>query len=415
MIRLVMLFAVVRGFMVGPSSFQQQRMTKLWAVDESVLAQINEMRASEIVKELMARGINFDDLKKKEELAVRLAENGYTPPEKKEAPPPPPQEDSAPVVRGKSDVYVEAKEKAKGMRAKQLKKLLTELGVETKNMFDKETFVDAYAEAIAAGRKPGMAPEPARPAMTPEQVAEAKRLREEAIRKYEEDKARLERGESIPRPQAQQAQRSPWSSPYSTQPPPPRPGSIPDQTDDDDDFDGPVTELKTSKMPRQGDSDVRGGVQNPFAGTPFGGGGAGAGGSPFVGGLEDLGGAGGIDIGSILQDIMGGRTPGGSSQQQRPQTPPPPSSPSGWPDGKGGTTPATPPGGAQQPPSAALRELLRRSEKNPQVNKIIRQAAKNPGLLGAMQDLLENGPDVIEKYRTRPGFVTTLREVQKIL
>ncbi|KAJ8609076.1 hypothetical protein CTAYLR_010239 [Chrysophaeum taylorii] len=142
--------------------------------------------------------------------------------------------------------------------------------------------------------------------------------------------------------------------------------------DNDDDDGGPVRELKTTKMKKEG--------EDAGGGRP----GRGASGFPDVGGMGDFG---GIDLGSILSGMggMGGGMGG-----------------SGGPRGS-------------RPGGASIQDLMQKAMGNPKLMAAIQKAAQNPRTMAAIQDVMANGPGAVNKYANDPEIRKMLDELKSIL
>mmetsp|Transcript_7173 Transcript_7173/g.21884 ORF Transcript_7173/g.21884 Transcript_7173/m.21884 type:complete len:247 (+) Transcript_7173:70-810(+) len=131
-----------------------------------------------------------------------------------------------------------------------------------------------------------------------------------------------------------------------------------------DDDDGPVRELKTTKMTSDKGDD------------------AGNAGGPNVSGFPNMGGFGGLDLGSILSGLGGGAGFGG---------------------------------GAGGPSNMSLQTLLQRAMGKPELMAAIQKAAQNPRTMAAIQDVMQNGPGAANKYANDPEIKSLLDQLRSIM
>jgi len=160
------------------------------------------------------------------------------------------------------------------------------------------------------------------------------------------------------------------------------------QDDDDDDFQGEVKELKTTKMPRDDDM----------------------GGFGRRSGMD--GGVSGIDIGSILEGMMGVQPGpggvygdpfgGGGGGRSRP----------GYdPDGgiKGGRRGSAGPRGVNGV-KPDFERIFAKANQDPELVKLISKATSNTEWMDAITDVLSNGPGALYKYRNADPELVKLIE-----
>ena len=311
-------------------------------VDDETVKEIASMRASDICRELRDLGVSYEDISKKEDLAARLAESRAKAPKKQKKTPPP---------------KTEAKEES-----------------------PRKGGLPSYEEAKAEGDKMRVK------ALT----AKLKDLDVSTYGMFEKDQLVDAYAKAL------STGKKPGSTPKTSQPPPSSSYQRPPPPVDEDDDGTPVKELKTRKMK---DDDPQPQAQSPFGGggSPFGGGGGG--GSPF-------GDMGGIDLGSIFGDMMGGQ---GSARGS------PFGGSAGNPFGGGAGNPFGGAGGRGAPGGMNMQDLMQKAMSNPGLMAKLQKATQNPRMMAAMQDVMKNGPGAMNKYANDPEIRDLLNEMQKIM
>ena len=381
---LLWLACLAPGAAFAPSARAARRFTRVRetaASDlESVMAEVNGMRAKEIQKELAERGVGYTDLFEKTDLAKRLAKVRLG--EELEAGiPPPPRAPDAGVfeadfasdsVTGASSGAAAASEAPRKKKRKDSGPAIVDVEVEAVPVSDATS--DNSGGGGGGGTDTAATAAPAGDKSFAEWKAELEPLR---LRELTErcgaiglsttglvEKAQVV--DALARALADGATEKPQGGGFA-------------EVEVVGDDAGP-----RPKQP-EGAQQPNGGAGNPFGG----------GGNPFAG----MGGGGGINLSDILGGMagagMGGMGGGGGG-----------GNPFGGMGGMGGM------GDMMNNPQ--MQQMLQKVMSDPSAMAAFQKASQNPKVMAAMQDVMQN-PGNAAKYMNDPEIAPLLRDLEKFM